>query len=424
MRSCATLVLALALFAGQPAKTALEQANELERRAQAAATAGDHKARIAADLELLHLLNGSPSVVKALVRAYASSGDAKGALAELDRLADLGQTDESLLQGKDQRYSSIQTLPDYKKIVARLSANNTPVSLSSLAFVLPDTDLLPEDIDYDAGSQSFLVTSILKRKIVRVQTDGSAADFAVSPDGWPMAAIKIDNVRHRVWATEVAFDGLTLAPESAWGRSAVLCFDLLTGRLIQRIAGPMHSSLGDLILARDGEPIVSDGDKGVLYRVSNGRMLEINKTDFISPQTATRIPEGEQLFVPDYLRGIARFDLTTGHVSWLNREGADKVATNGIDGLYLYGHSLIATQNGSSPERVVLFALDPALHHIISTKVIERAASPGRDATHGVIVGNNFFYIANSGWANLDERGKLKDGMNFTKPAVMSYKLP
>ena len=72
----------------------------------------------------------------------------------------------------------------------------------------------------------------------------------------------------------------------------------------------------------------------------------------------------------------------------------------------------------------MLFELDSTLTHILSTKVIEQAASPGRDATHGVIVGNNFFYIANSGWAHLDERGKLKDGMQFTMAVVMSYKLP
>jgi hypothetical protein len=426
MRTCAILALALTLagLPGQPAKTASEQADELEQKAQAAAKAGDHSVRIAADLELFHLLNGSPIVVEAIARAYASSGDAQGALAELNKFADLGQTDEALLGGSDQRYSKIQTLPDFKKVLERLSANQAPVSLSSVAFVLPDADLLPEDIDYDADSRNFLVTSILKRKIIRVQAGGSATDFAVSPDGWPMVAIKIDNARRRVWATEVAFDGLALAPATAWGQSAVLCFDLLTGKLVQRVAGPMHSSLGDMILTRDGDPIVSDGDKGILYRVSNGRMQEINKMDFISPQTPTRTRLGEQLFVPDYVRGIARFDLKTGHVSWLNRDGADRVATNGIDGLYSYGHYLIATQNGSSPERVVLFALDSTQTHITSAKVIEQVASPGCDPTHGVIVGDNFFYIANSGWANLDEHGKLKDGMKFTKATVMSYKLP
>jgi hypothetical protein len=191
MRSCAILALALAAISGQPVKTASKQAEELEQRAQAAATAGDHKVRIAADLELFHLLNGSPIVVEALARAYASSGDAQGALAELNKFADLGQTDEGLLGGKDQRYSGIQALPGYKKVMARLSANQTPISLSSPAVVLPDSDLLPEDIDYDTNTRSFLVTSILKRKIIRVRTDGSVTDFAVSPDGWPMVAIKM-----------------------------------------------------------------------------------------------------------------------------------------------------------------------------------------------------------------------------------------
>ena len=239
-----------------------------------------------------------------------------------------------------------------------------------------------------------------------------------------MAAIKIDSSRNRVWATEVAFDGLALAPASAWGHSAVLCFDLHTGRLLQRVAGPLHSSLGDMVLTRAGDPIVSDGDGGALYRISNGQMLEINRTEFISPQTGARIPSGEQLFVPDYLRGIGRFDLKTGRVSWVNRDSVDKVAANGIDGLYLYGHSLIATQNGTTPERIVLFALDPTLTHILSASVIQQSVSPGCDPTHGVIAGNRFYYLVNSGWAKLDEHGRVKDGMKLTKAVVMSYRLP
>ncbi len=424
MRIIAILsVLAIGL-SGQPARTAPEKANELERRVQSAAKAGDQRSRIEADLELFHLLNGSPAVIEALARAYVASGDAQQALAALNRLADLGQADDDLLGGSGHSFSSIQNMPEYKQVIARFRANEVPVSRSNVAFVVSDAGLLPEDIDYDRSSRSFLITSIREQKIVRVRADGSTANFALSPDAWPMAAIKIDNSRNRVWATEVAFDGFAVAPASAWGHSAVLCFDLHTGKLLQRVAGPLHSSLGDMVLTRAGEPIVSDGESGILYRVSNGRMLEINRREFISPQTAARIPSGEQLFVPDYVRGIGRFDLKTGQVSWLNRDDVDKVAANGIDGLYLYDHSLIATQNGSSPERVVLFALDPTLTHILSAKVIEQSESPGCDPTHGVIVGKNFYYLANSGWAKLDEHGRVRDGMKLTKAVVMSYRLP
>jgi hypothetical protein len=195
MRSWAILALALAGLSGQPLKTASKQAEELEQRAQAAATAGDHKARIAADLDLFHLLNGSPIVVEALARAYASSGDPQGALAELNKFADLGQTDETLLGGRDKRYSSIQTLPGYTKVMARLSANQKPISLSSPAIVLPDADLLPEDIDYDTNTRAFLVTSILKRKIIRVQTDGSVTDLLfrrTAGPWWPSRSTTCD----------------------------------------------------------------------------------------------------------------------------------------------------------------------------------------------------------------------------------------
>ena len=424
MRIIAVLsVLAIGL-SGQPTKTALEQANDLEQKAQSAAKAGDQHARIDADLELFHLLNGSPAVTEALARAYAASGDARQAVAALNRIADLGQSDDDLLRGSDHSFSTIQNMPEYKQVLARFRANEAPVSRSNVAFVLPDAELLPEDIDYDPSSRSFLITSIREQKIVRVRADGSSANFALSPDAWPMAAIKIDSSRNRVWATEVAFDNLALAPASAWGHSAVLCFDLHTGRLLQRVAGPLHSSLGDMVLTRAGDPIVSDGDGGALYRISNGQMLEINRTEFISPQTGARIPSGEQLFVPDYLRGIGRFDLKTGRVSWVNRDSVDKVAANGIDGLYLYGHSLIATQNGTTPERIVLFALDPTLTHILSASVIQQSVSPGCDPTHGVIAGNRFYYLVNSGWAKLDEHGRVKDGMKLTKAVVMSYRLP
>jgi hypothetical protein len=416
-------VLAIVL-SGQVTKTALERANGLEQKAKSAVKAGDQRTRIETDLELLHLLNGSPAVIEALARAHAASGNTREALAGLNRLADLGQADDDLLGGSDHSFSSLQNMPEYQQILARFSANEVPVSRSTVAFVLPDADLLPEDMDYDPSSQSFLITSIREQKIVRVRSNGSSVDFALSPDAWPMAAVKIDSSRSLVWAAEVAFEGLALAPASAWGRSAVLCFDLHTGKLLQRVAGPLHSSLGDMVLTRDGEPIVSDGDGGVLYRVSNGQMLEINRAEFISPQTGTRIPSGEQLFVPDYLRGIGRFDLKIGHVSWLNRDGVDRVAANGIDGLYLYGHFLIATQNGSSPERIVLFALDPTLTRILSTKVIQQSVSPGCDPTHGVVVGDHFYYLTNSGWAKLDEHGRVKDGMKLTGAAVMSYRLP
>jgi hypothetical protein len=417
----ASLVLVGGL--GPGTETAEKRAADLEQRAQAAAKAGNHRERIAADLELFHLFNGSPSVIEALARAYAAAGDASRALSELNHFADLGLADEGLLSGTDQGLNTMQALPGYKSVLARLSKNKLPISRANVAFTLSDPGLVAEDIAYDAHSRSFLVTSILKRKILRIGADGSETDFAVSPDRWPMSAIKVDVLRNRVWATEVAFSGFTMVPRPEWGHSAVLCFDLATGKLLEKIEGPEQASLGDLVLTEEGDPIVSDGDGGGLYRISSRRMTKIDGADFISPQTPTMLGRARKLLVPDYLRGIAMLDLGTGRVDWLNEDDIDKVALNGIDGLYFFHQSLIATQNGTSPERVIRFELDPSLTHVVSSTVIEQSVSGGTDPTHGVLVGDYFCYIANSGWAALDEKGQVQPGAKLSAPRIMRYKL-
>jgi hypothetical protein len=57
---------------------------------------------------------------------------------------------------------------------------------------------------------------------------------------------------------------------------------------------------------------------------------------------------------------------------------------------------LIAVQNGTSPERVVAFAVDPSLTRIESETIIERSTGTLGDPTHGVIIDKDFYYIATS----------------------------
>lgn len=264
---------------------------------------------------------------------------------------------------------------------------------------------------------------MLEHKIIRVAMNGAATDFAQSPSHWPMFAIKVDGTRNLVWATEAALKDFNPAPKSDWDRSAILCFDLHTGRLLHRIEGPPHTALADLALAKNGDSIVSDGFGGGVYRVVDGKIVLINGTDFISPQTANVLADGERALVPDYLRGIAVLNLHTGHAVWLNSKNlkGEMTALNGIDGLYLNGSSLILTQNGTSPERVVSLDLDQTLTQIKSEQIIERGTPTLGDPTHGVIVGKYFYYIANSGWSELDDHGDIKPGSRLTSARLMRF---
>ena len=166
---------------------------------------------------------------------------------------------------------------------------------------------------------------------------------------------------------------------------------------------------------------MSGGTDGGIYRVSADRLERIDRGDFISPQTAARHPDGKHVFVPDYVRGIGVLDLSDQHVTWLDRNG--KYAVNGIDGLYFDRGFLIGTQNGSSPERVLRFRLNSDFSAIVSEQIIERSTPTLGDPTHGVVVGDYFYYVANSGWDALDDQGEMKSGAKLTPARVMRFRV-
>jgi hypothetical protein len=412
----------------QNALSAVEQLAQLQKQAHAAHAAGDKRGYLEAALKVRSLLNDAPDAIEATAIAYAEAGDTEHALAALNEFAAMGQADDRLLAGKDKAFVALHDLPEYKSILEKFRQNKTAVGRSEKVFALADPGLVPEDIDFDPQSKTFLITSVLEQKIVRVASSGQVSSFASSSSGWPMLALKVDAQRNRVWATEVAMDGFTIAPKSDWGRSAVLCFDLQTGKLLNRIEAPLHTALGDMALSPAGVPIVSDGDGGGVYKVEDGRLVLINGKDFISPQTPVVLPGGNLVAVPDYARGIGILDLRSGAVQWVNYPASGhpagaKVALNGVDGLYYVDGAFLLTQNGTSPERVVRMKLDRSQANVESEELIERATATLGDPTHGVVVGDWFYYIANSGWNALDEHGDVKAGEKLSPGLVMRFRV-
>jgi hypothetical protein len=125
--------------------------------------------------------------------------------------------------------------------------------------------------------------------------------------------------------------------------------------------------------------------------------------------------------VPDYVRGIGVLEIATKKVRWLSMDG--RFALNGIDGMYFDHGRLIAVQNGTSPERVVVFKLDATRSKIESETIVERSTETLGDPTHGVVIGDEFYYIANSGWDSVDEHGNMKPGAKPTAPRIMRTKI-
>jgi hypothetical protein len=412
--------LLLILGTASPAKqtgSALAQFQRLEAGLRESHTANDWRSNLARANELKELLNEAPDSLLEVARADVRVGDLAAAFRELEQYTRMGQSTDLLAASSD--FAALLTNANFRRIQNGMKANRSPIARGSTAFLLSDPSLLAEDVDYDPGTKRFFITSVREKKLISTEAGGAGADFAKAPDGWPMLAVKVDPARGVVWATEVAMQGFNFAPESDWGRSAVLCYDLNKGKLLRRIEGPRGAALGDLVLTSNGDVIVSDGDGGGVYRLlAKGTGLQrLDGGDFISPQTPALHPDQKHIFVPDYTRGIGVLEIATKQVRWLAMGG--RFALNGIDGLYFDRGRLIAVQNGTSPERVVAFTLDATLTRIESETIIERSTGTLGDPTHGVVVDTDFYYIANSGWDAIDDRGNMKPGAKATAPRMM-----
>jgi hypothetical protein len=418
-------LLGLALVPQCPAQTpqtaATSQFEKLRTHLRDSHKQNDWQGNLGYARQQLALLNGAPRALLEVARAELNLGDTESGLQLLEQFARMGQAMDLAPLAPDA--AALAANPRFQQVQRAMEANRAAVALGTTLFVLGDAPLLAEDVDYDARQQRFYISAVRAHKIISTDRHGVSADFARAPDGWPVVALRLDGARGRLWATEAAMQGMHFAPQADWGRSALLCFELRGGALLRRVEGPPSSLLGDMLVMGNGDVIVSDGAAGGVYRLrEQGTSLErLDHGDFISPQTPAPHPDGRHLFVPDYVRGVAVLTLDSGEVHWLATDG--RFALNGIDGLYFEGNRLIAVQNGTAPERVVAFTLNRTLEAIESQSVIERATATLGEPTHGVIAGRTFYYIANSGWDVLDERGQLKPQASFTPARIMQVEL-
>jgi len=412
--SCAALVLSCAAFVLLAADTEPRWV-VLNRAAGQAVKAKDYAKLRETLLALKPLMPGNPSVIYKLAASDAALGDAPAALAELRNLAGMGLIYDF---PADAGFSPLRESGEFAAIVKHIDENKKPVSHSSPAFTLGERDLIPEDIAYDAKMRRFFVSSVRQSKIVMIGGEKDQTDFAKTD--WPVLALRVDARRRILWAATGWLPQCARCEASDKDKTSLLAFDLDSGALKQRIASPVHGLLGDMTISRAGEMYVSEGINGAVLRLRL-RAKKLERLDvpgeFPSPQTPALSTDEKTLYVPDYVRGIAAITLSTGAVAWL--KPADDIALNGIDGLYVHGDSFLAVQNGTTPARVVRFSLDLRKQEVLEANTPELG-----EPTHGTIVGDTFYFIANSGWDEYDDQGKKKAGSEPVESTVRKMVLP
>ena len=273
------------------------------------------------------------------------------------------------------------------------------------------------------------MSSVHHRKILAIDRRGAVREFIhEGQDGvWAMLAVAVDAKRRVLWASTAAMPQALGYQAADAGRSAMLKYDLRTGRLLKRYdlkpEGGIQHVLGDMTISPAGDVYVGDAS-GAVYTIHSSRdVLEIlvGPGEMVGPQTPALSPDGKRLFVADYGRGIAIVDIASHAVSWLAIPKNLGVA--GIDGLYLTGRELIAVQNGTSPMRIIRIQLDSALTRAESWKLVEANTPALGTPTHAVVVGRELYFIGNSGWDNFSDEGPINPGATFKPPQILKVRL-
>lgn len=326
-------------------------------------------------------------------------------LGELDRLGwTHGVNDHDFLNSRSKS--------EYRRIAAALNAREPRVVRSTTAFTIPQRDLVPEGIAWDAATGDFYVSSIYLRKIVRVTPDGKSSDFTrEAQDGmYSTLGLKVDAKRRLLWVVSNAAREMKDYTNALDGQSSVLAYDLRTGKLANKIdfgSAQNPALLNDLVILDDGSVLITDSDGGGIMRVRLGSdSIEswIPPRTFTFPNGIARAANEPAIYVADF-NGIARIDLGSRTITPLRNLPNETLS--GIDGLYWRDGALIGIQNGVGRARVVRVNLNESRDAIASVNVLEAGNPLFDEPTTGAIANDKLYFMANPQLRAFDANHKI-----------------
>lgn len=331
----------------------------------------------------------------------------------------------------DPAFSRWDTIPWFKDIVNQQKMAQEPVLRSSPAAVLKERDLHIESIAFDPVSEKLFFGSVHKQKILSMQLKDSAVlEYKNSGDNtlWSVFGMKVDSQRRHLWVCSVATPYMIHRDTSAEGSSAIFKYHLETNQLLKtyhlnRNQGPHW--FGDLTLDSQGDVYISDSRANAIYRITKEQdTLELFLQDprFLSLQGLDINPGQRQLFISDYVNGPFLIDLESKNVTAISTN-IPTISLKSIDGLYYYHHSLITTQNQVVPMRVCRYFLNPEHNKIIAMEYLENGNPLLNEPTLGVIIGKEFYYVANSQWGGYDENNSPKPWKELQDIQILKVKL-
>ena len=347
--------------------------------------------------EILPRLVDRAAALYLLANHYARLGEYAKALSLLKQCVALN---EEFDPARVKAFAPLRSDSEFRDLVERARRQNPPVHRARVGFTVAQTDLFPEGLAADAPKRVFYMGSEYHNKIVTISEAGEVTDFVKEGtfDLMPVGGVHVDPMDHSVWCA---------TDPGVKNRSEIVHFDA-QGKLLERYTPttPGPHALNDLVLGGSNEIYVTDTEGNRVFRFDreSHRFTELNLgRPVFGPNGITVSDDGHVLYVGDDL-GVIRMDLRTNQVQDVKPAARDTMA--GIDGLYWYKGSLVGVEYGTGAYRVVRWKLSADGGEVSSSETLERGTEMVRNPTTGAILDGKFYFMANTGIANL-ENGKI-----------------
>ncbi len=337
-----------------------------------------------------------------LAATWVRAGKPEASFEWLQRLWQGG----SCLTPSAKSFAAIENDLRFKDANAIINAQAAKEHRAVVAFTVPERDLVPESIAYDPVEKVFYVSSLRKRKIVRVKPGGPGAP-AVTTDFVEEGAdeldavhgIKVDAVRRRLWAVSAAAPEMRGFKPENYGRSALHEYDLVSKKLVRKIAlpGPPTHLFNDLVLDAAGDVYVTDTESAEVHVLKAGESelkTLVKKSLFVAPNGIVLSADGKHLYVADVAQGLFHVDRATGEIQALDQTPG--IFPAGLDGLVSHEGSLIGIMNVVSAGRVARWQVTADGMALEEGEVLECGHPSFHQPTRGVVVDGAFYFIANS----------------------------
>lgn len=340
-----------------------------------------------------------PTLLYRLAVALEKNGQREEAARALERVAAMGFVYDADKDFAHERYAAIR---------ARMARNGRPIGSARHEFTIERLGLIPEGMAWDG--KRFFVSSVRMKTIF---ADGK--ELATAP--WGVFGMAADPKRGVLWATTTALPQVEgFVPEDK-GKSALLRIDLRSGRVLETLAVEGAHHFGDVTVAPDGEVYVSDSASPVVYRVRGNALEPFVRKDFVSLQGLAVV--GRTLYVADYSKGLFAIDRRTLDVHPLAVPA--NVSLLGVDGLYAVdGQTLVATQNGTNPNRILRIRLAPGGLRVLAVETLLANVPELGDPTLGVVANGRFYFNARAQWDLFGDDGKISDPLKLSEAVVLS----